>query len=430
MNFPDILQPTISRTIAIIIATSVIALASYIWNKRKKAKEEKLNSAIIDLDEIQKFKNEFRHNLTKLISIYYKNKYKLKNIKSVFPNDNISVLANKNYIPDKPIKLKEIEQGLIWEEKIPDIKKNNKISLVEVLKKSSPNKTLYNGYIYKLIETDGKVFKFTKGKYFDFLNTCEYLSYELASFFVKNSFYKNLLLKDNESGYKQITDFLINNPDSIPQISITQPFNFLSRHSAFGTCSIVILKRTNKESVFILNVRSSQLTETPNLVHVIPAGTFQPNTQNNSFHKKEFLFSENIFREFIEELVEDIHIRQNPKFVTVYEDMYGKGKGKKFRDRIIRPENFELLYLGTVIDPLNLKPEILTVLLLHEGHIGELLSTNPSWETEGTSLRQIEFKKEKLKEIIEKENLVPTGKAHLTLALHHFDLIKERLNHI
>ncbi len=427
MDLNTFLPDTASRVLALILASMIVGVFTYAWRAYRKKRKEESELEISYINQILELRNKYRVKLTQLISIYYE---KTLDSDSIYHIPQVQVLTKKEYLPENPVLISDLDKMLKWEEEGPKVKKYSNFS--SIIKKSASGRQLYNGFIYRILEINNSNLIFTKGRYFDFLNTCEYLSYELAEFIHDNDYFKDLLVNYGVKGINKIAGFLIENPDSIKLRTSTNPFDFTSRYSAFGTCTLVVLKRTNKESIFILNVRSNQLTETPGLLHVIPAGTFQPIAQGNIFHKVEFSFSENIFREFIEELIEDIHIRQNYLLAFDYEKLYGEGLGKKFRDKIIKSNNFELLYLGTVIDPINLKPEIITVLLLHEGYADSFLGNNPSWETEGAGLRQVHFTEERLKEILENEDnkFVPTGKAHIWLVKKHFHYINNRLNSI
>ena len=184
----------------------------------------------------------------------------------------------------------------------------------------------------------------------------------------------------------------------------------------------------------VLNDRSTEMAETPGLVHVIPAGTFQPTMQDRRFLDIEFSFTENLVREFVEELYNDKGISGRPShavLVSDLNDLFGP-LGQKFRETVYRFNRYKLMYLGTVIDPVNLKPEALTVFMIHEGYLygisGKHLEL--SWETQGGRIRLIEFNEENLTSYINDPNLVPTAKAHLMMVRTHFPNLLEELQSI
>jgi hypothetical protein len=196
---------------------------------------------------------------------------------------------------------------------------------------------LFNGLLFRFLGLDAKRrFKFSLGYYFDFLNTCEVLGHELARVVVGNPQLRNAI----EKGYAlKDSDVLplLKAPNQLPLRSRTKPTDFESRCTAFGSCALVVLKRTNQCPQMILNVRSGDLAETAGLLHVIPAGTFQPTLQDNRFGNDEFSLTENLVREFAEELFDDAGIsgRETRKgFFAALDDLYGP-RGKDFRTRII-----------------------------------------------------------------------------------------------
>ena len=217
---------------------------------------------------------------------------------------------------------------------------------------------------------------------------------------------------------------------TLPLRTSTLPTGYSSRCTAFGTCALVVLKVSNQPPQMILNVRSATLAETAGLDHVIPAGTFQP-MQDDRFLDREFSLTENLVREFAEELFNDAGISGHEAkrlVLASLDDLYGP-VGKEFRAKIIHQNRYKLLYLGTVIDPVNLKPEALTVFLLHQGYLMSVsgLDLEPSPETDESGIQPHEFSEERLDSLISSSNMVPTGKAHLMLVKKHFSYLMSEL---
>src|SRR5207248_1527639 len=107
---------------------------------------------------------------------------------------------------------------------------------------------------------------------------------------------------------------------------------------------------------FFLHDRiSPKLAEAQNTYHVVPAGTFQPDTYADAYHEREFSLKRAILREFGEELLER---EQLQKFAMYGEDFYQDKKMKKFVDGE-RNGFVKLFFLGVGYDPANTKPEIL-----------------------------------------------------------------------
>ena len=208
-----------------------------------------------------------------------------------------------------------------------------------------------------------------------------------------------------------------------------RPRVYADRSTAFGTCALVIIKRTNDNPQMLLNIRGDEMAETPNLSHVAPAGTFQPNHPDDYFHEREFSLESNLIREFVEELLDEKSLRSNPPAsdCTSYEKMFS-AKGKRFLEVVTNKQRYCLLYLGTIVDPLNLKPEAVTVFLIHEGYLEQVTDgvLTPTWETKRFGLK--EFTMQEIDRLIrERHHFVPTGVAHLTMVKKHFNSISRWL---
>jgi len=376
-----------------------------------------------DSNEIMQARQTLRVPMTELMAKYYKTKLGEKQ-ETYFVKD-MPVIFIPELLPEKPWDISRLDGMLSWTKNSPAAVRQSNIDMTSIMR----DKKIYDGFIYRILDIQKNQMQFCPGRYFSFLNTCECLSYEISEAMVTNKHYYNILTKSDKPDLEKIVSFLLENENLIPLRSQADPFDYPSRVTAFGTCTLVVIKRTKKSPQLILNKRSPKMGETPDLLHIIPAGTFQPNAPDDRFHEHEFSFTENIIREFVEELLEDHLIRQQhaPNVYNV-NDMYGE-KGKAFRKEIIKSQNCELVYLGLVIDPINLKPEIHTVLMLHECHLlracGPELVT--SWETHVGTLEFREFSPASLRELLEKTSLVPTGRANLWLALYHFNELSSRL---
>jgi hypothetical protein len=260
-----------------------------------------------------------------------------------------------------------------------------------------------------LLDIKGAEFLFCPGSYFDFLRTGEYLGWELAQNYHPEA-------DNGGDSYKEIV---------LPFRDNCEVIDFRSRCTAFGTCTLVITRNQDGKHKFLLNKRSESLGETPGLLHVIPAGTFQPAFSNGEYSKKYLSFTENIFREFVEEIVDDEFLRGNTEKGLDIDDLLAK-KARDFFKTVKEKGRYNLCHLGTVIDPVNLKPEILTVMIIDECYM-ELEKWTPSWETD-ENLYLKDFCKEEIETVLNGPKLVPTCRAHLFLVHRNFDFLMEKLN--
>jgi TIR domain-containing protein len=372
-------------------------------------------------------RKSLRVPLTDVACLYYRHRCRESNL-LIRPN-GMPVLSLDGFLPDTPTALADLDKTLQWERN--ESRSNWKFLHGEMVKiqRSQPHPPqIYDGILYRFLgaDSDGR-FRFCRGSYFDFLNTCEFLSFEIAKAVLDHAFAREILEQAETDRYEDVASFLAQrNSEIIPVRTDADPLDFASRCTAFGTCALVIIKRTNKPPQMVLNLRSEELSETPDLLHVIPAGTFQPNMNDDRFHETEFSLIENLVREFAEELLDAEDLRKPRVEALDPEDMYSR-HGKTFRQHVVRKGNYSVFYLGTIIDPVNLKPEILTVFMVHDGflfNVGkhELVK---SWESGRLSVH--EFSEHELDFLIGKSNFVPTGKAHLMLVKKHFAFLTNRL---
>jgi hypothetical protein len=376
------------------------------------------------------FLASYRRQLTDLMCVYYRDILRDEGV--VVRPDGAPVLGLSALTPSEPIPLSQLRGRMSLDRAAVPVGGEDGPMVVSMRRQGSSN--LFNGLLFRLVGLDGSGrLNFRLGYYFDFLNTSEVLGRELADAVLAAPRVNESVISAGRVERGAPTAFL-QNPDVLPQRRRIKPSDFEARCTAFGTCALVVLKRTNQGPQMILNVRSSSLAETPGLLHVIPAGTFQPTMQDDRFLDAEFSLTENLVREFAEELFDDAGISGREARRVVFgslDDLYGV-QGRLFRTAIIHPNKYKLLYLGTVIDPLNLKPEALTVFLLHEGYLQSVVGRDlaPSWETEAGKILLHEFSEERIAALISGGNLVPTGKAHLMLVKKHFKHLQAALQDV
>ncbi len=380
----------------------------------------------------------FRRTMSAILTRYYR---LVKTSTSCLP-DHVPVLCPSSYCPGRPVPLTDLDQKLAWQSVETEWSRPD-FELSELLELHDTNSHLHDGYSYRLLSTDGRTtFTFCPGSYYGFLDSCEYLGYEAFEAVVCK------LLKYGRDSLRDVIDVpskerdlrhqlrdkcealaetFAEEPSVIPTRSATGLFDFGQRHTAFGTATLVVLASRNNPPRFFLNKRTAALAETPNLLHVIPAGTFQPIEPQDRLHGQEFSFTENVIREFAEELLGEKRVEgQSTVVLPMPEDLdavYSK-KARRFRSLVREEDATKLLYLGLLVDPVNLKPEIATVLILDQDRMEGL---ELSWESR--NLQFYDFTKEKVERLLEEDALVPTGVAILWLVLEQFDDLANRLPH-
>lgn len=207
-------------------------------------------------------------------------------------------------------------------------------------------KNLFNAPLYALnsVKTEpGKRLEFavTLGSYFDFYNTCEYLSFEMA--------YCRRIL-----GRKDRTARTL--PRRFKQRDL---FDTSNRFPGIGINTIIILKnmtddvddeaKGKKASFFLLHKRGNKVAEGMGNYHVVPAGSYQPlldyieREDTDSDHYAETM-KNTVLREFGEELLD-------------YEEFLDLNTSDLLQrlDKILQP-----VFLGVGFEPLNTKTEVLS----------------------------------------------------------------------
>lgn len=342
----------------------------------------------------------------------------------------IPVICPSGYRPKKPVDLRILDTRIRWTP-LPPSHATDYGNIVAIKAQTSSRRTLRDDFLYRLLTID-KHFTFCPGRYFSFINCLECLSCELSKAIIEGGYRskicgKHVILPDDDT-CTEVTEYLLSHESSVPLRQRVVPLDFGARHTPFGTATLLIVRRSRDVPMMLLNTRSSRLLETKGLMHVIPAGTFQPNGGTDHLHKDEFSLVENVCREFCEEILCSKRLRSQGAAVSSIRDMY-LAKGNRLRDYIRDQRVAEVLYLGTVVDPLNLKPEAATVLMLHAGYLEALTRKfKPTWESKG--FHWYDFSRDALSRLISDAPLVPTGKALLWLTLKHFDALSERLREL
>ena len=180
-----------------------------------------------------------------------------------------------------------------------------------------------------------------KGYYYDFYNTCEILSAEMAD-------RRRIKMDQNLSqGRLPLRD------------KVLDVFDFSNRFAGIGINVLTILQNVRdtsgqRHNYFLLHKRSSQgVAEGSNSYHVVPAGSYQPATVE--FPEKVDPMDRNlnstVVREFGEELlgIEEFSDLFNAELVMAYEKVPTAS------------------FIGVGLDPLNTKAEILACLTLDVG---------------------------------------------------------------
>ena len=183
---------------------------------------------------------------------------------------------------------------------------------------------------------DGNKVKFLvhRTDYYSFLNTCKALE---------------LLYETKEKKQKFEIDIL----------------DLTNRYVGIGINCLTVIKNvrkrtdpTKKRNYFLIHSRSDKIIESPNKVHVVPAGSYQPITSIDSINQNNTASSEfnrnmenTVYREFCEEILNTNHANEINSFRLLTES----------NDYQFCKKFLKVYYIGAGIEPYNTKMEILAL---------------------------------------------------------------------
>ena len=204
------------------------------------------------------------------------------------------------------------------------------------------NSLLFNGKLFALEDWSGDIaqgdLKVTvkNGGYFDFLNTCEYLVYEMAHA-------RRVRRKRPPFDLMSFSPL----PNRARQAHILDLSN---RFAGIGINNATLLYNVEledgrRENYILMHHRSGRVAEGIGALHVIPAGSYQPVglELRSDFNRN---MANTVYREFGEELLG-------------IDELFHLGDETLLDDRFRR---WEVLFLGMGIEPLNTKIEVLTAM--------------------------------------------------------------------
>lgn len=209
---------------------------------------------------------------------------------------------------------------------------------------------LFNGKLFaaKDIVKSGNKVKFIlhKTDYYSFLNTCKVLE---------------LLYETKERKQKLDIDIL----------------DLTNRYAGIGINCLTIIKnvrkRTNpkkKANYFLIHQRTSKVIESPDHIHVVPAGSYQPIVSIDHEHDPKLInfnkdMSNTAYREFCEEILNTAHMSEINSYSLLTES----------NDYQFCKKFLKVYYIGAGLEPYNTKMEILALAIID---IDEILKEKDS----------------------------------------------------
>ena len=192
----------------------------------------------------------------------------------------------------------------------------------------------------------------------------------------------------------------------------------LRRRPANLAISTLTLRRDGDRASFMLHLRDpAKVGHAGGMYQVIPVGIFQPSGPEPWHERRDFSLWRCMLREFDEEL------RGRP-------EEYGTGpvdyEAWPFARRMTAALDQELIQvwcLGLGVDPLTYATDLLTVAVIDSRLFDELFSLAPRANAEGSVLAAREFAAHVIDRVIHREPIQAAGAALLRLAWHHRDTL-------
>lgn len=340
--------------------------------------------------------NKVRSNSTKENFLFYKEKYQDRVI------DSYGLIIDKKWLDKKEIK--SIDDLIMLEDIDVEVDENFDTTNIEIphlkifpkkkldytqsfIQYVKPNAQLFNGRLYAVSSVESKndkiKFNVYETDYYSFMNTCRVLE---------------LMYETRERNKKLDIDIL----------------DLTNRYCGIGINCFTVLKNVKlkkdssiKNDYFLIHQRTNKVIESPEKVHVVPAGSYQPMTSLGS-KEKGIKFDKNmentIYREFCEEILNTHHMKELNSLNLLEEEL----------DYKLLKSKSKIYYLGCGLEPYNTKMEVLALMIIDMDNINEgiekeemdeFLEMHPNLNSNGNIATDIQT----FKNALNKENVNSEG---------------------
>jgi hypothetical protein len=245
---------------------------------------------------------------------------------------------------------------------------------------------------YRLIEADlgkGRL-AFTRGRYFDGVDTGEAAAHEYAA-------------------------TRLGHPPADARTRIADPCDLTRRPAnlAITTLTLRFDAATGRAS-FLLHWRDpAKVGHAGGMYQVIPVGVFQPSGEASWHEREDFSLWRCMLREFDEEL------RGSPESTVDYDTWPFARHMAAALDR----GQIRVWCLGLGVDPLTYATDLLTVAVIDSRVFDELFSLDPRGNAEGSVLAARDFADHVIDRIVTGEPVQAAGAAVLRLAWRHREIL-------
>lgn len=213
------------------------------------------------------------------------------------------------------------------------------------------SRTLYDGRTYVMDEfVDGKM-NCSLGYYYDALTTCDALEFEL--------------LRKVDIDHIKVRDFpklakSLKHRNSYKTVVHNPSVNGRGRSAAIGLSTLIVFKLGNDYRCLV-RMRAKETATHQELLHVLPSAMFQP---EYGYIDEEYSVQHNNFREYLEEVFGKKEL-EHPSGALTYNYFYSAPELQVLR-QLLSDKRAELILTGYTMNLLNLRPEICSLLLIHD----------------------------------------------------------------
>jgi hypothetical protein len=269
----------------------------------------------------------------------------------------------------------------------------------------------------------GPLLRCADANYFNMLDTCGALEVEFAAQHYRNPAVPAAL------------ELCGKRRDATGQLK--DPFDLRWRNAVPGINTLLVVNHMpGGESRFFVHDRTGKVAEAAGTLHVVPAGTFQPDGLTEHPSGRDFSLERTIWREFAEELLGQKSVEE---LVLHGKDFLAEAPVRDLHALWTRPKPaLRIFYLGCGLDPLTLKPELLCMMVVDAREIPVSTPAGPhlgirdvddlkhvfgaNWEGKHDSCALSE---KELLRFVRGDRTLAAGAAAMQLAARHVDAIQD-----
>jgi hypothetical protein len=265
-----------------------------------------------------------------------------------------------------------------------------------------------NNFCYRMIaampRSEMPFLVFGPTRYRQFVNSCEALSFELGQWCFDH---QNSKIKAPRS----------NGQDLRARGPAADIFDLRKRSCATGVCTVLILKKTTGCFFYLQERISANLMEDPGGWHIVPSGTFQPETGEDDNHGRDYSVERTVIRELAEEL---LGVAEVEKLIAASENFYTDPRVKPYV-KGLETGAVKTFFLGVSMHPPSAKPDLMTAMVVDTSQLSEdSLKFVGNWEGR-PEIQEVPISR--LERWVNREDMSPTGATSLALVRNHIQQI-------